>query len=145
MFADTSFIGRMRNTKKRRITRCIQYSEMCHGGIRIAPYKNYRTWVINSQILSIRSTLTFLIMLLVLSNKLFRYNCSSDATASVRSKGIGQMQLHCDASQSECLKRDFADSRVIIYLHNSHKTRLGTANRGLYEIGRRTPVSRCVF
>ena len=32
-----------------------------------------------------------------------------------------------------------------IYLHSSHKTRLGTANRGLYQIGRRTSVSRCVF
>ena len=59
-------------------------------------------------------------------------------------KEIGQMQLVRDVRQSECLKRDFAESSHI-YLHSSHKTRLGTTNRGLHQIGGKTSVSRCIF
>ena len=53
-------------------------------------------------------------------------------------KEIGQIQLLHDVRQSDCLKTDFADSRVI-YLHSSHKTRLGTANRGLHQINTGRP------
>ena len=36
-------------------------------------------------------------------------------------KGIGQMQLHRDVRQSECLKTDLADSRII-YTYTVHTT-----------------------